>query len=563
LDSNKRIENVYEDIDRYHKQVIERRKKYPFIFIFLFMGMFILVAEDMIFAGYDEEMDEFNQMFRGDTRFLGDGNFSQCVIINNVTSICDWEIWMYNQTTATIGLTSAEANLTYINRSGDVVTGEWIFNGNLTISNNLTVDGYVCNTTNCYTLHQFLTDTTGSANMVYTNIAMLNESANVFTGVGDRYIEIHETGGGIRVELVVRNNIGYVGTVNNFPFMITTNNNTAIYIDTGQNVGIDMVPIHGKLDVGGSIWAEDWVNATNVTAREYFCNESTCYAIESFLGGGSGVGNATWNESVARGLFINRSGDNIFGNWIFNGNISVANNLTVYDYICNETTCYSIESFLGAGSGDLTSQMANDTYINRTGDYVIGEWTFDGNVTIRNNLTIYNYTCNATNCYTLEQFLNNTVGGGSGVGNATWNESTARGIFNTTWTESLARTIFNTTWTESVARTLFPTFAWVNSAIQGNRTDLANADTGNFSLLTTNYGSAIEGNATTNLTNVVFLNNTQTFTGRNTFTQNITVTNVTMSELGNYFCLSPDCSKFICSNASTIVISNNESGVHC
>jgi len=43
-------------------------------------------------------------------------------------------------------------------------------------------------------------------------------------------------------------------------------------------------------------------------------------------------------------------------------------------------------------------------------------------------------------------------------------------FINTTWTEQLARTIFNISWTESLAKTLFPTFAWVDSAIQGNIT---------------------------------------------------------------------------------------------
>ena len=745
------LEDFLEDVERKSKEFYERKKKYPFVFLFVIICMFFLAAEDLMLAGYDEEMDQFNQMFKGDSRFLGDGNFSECVIINNITSICDWEIWMYNQTTATLGLTSAEGNLTYINRSGDVVSGEWTFNGNITISNNVTINGYVCNATNCYNLENFLTDTTGSADMVYTNISMLNESINIFTGIGDRYLELYETSGGTKVELVVRANHGYVGTVNNFPFSIITNNQTAIYIDTGQDVGVDMVPIHGKLDVGGSIWAEDWANATNVTAREYICNESNCYALESFLGAGSG----DLTSQIANDTYINRSGDYTTGGWTFNGNITITNNLTVYDYFCNKSVCYVMEDFLPSNRTVFTSAMGNNTYalkiwlrdyVNFTqfnvslqgnismnvislytafgsadtgnfsllttnygsavlgnvsgmtpGDYVnfsqMGD-AIDGNLSIkyynattnttvegtpsgnieylqvydgipynvtetagapgldfRINFTgvtdfdqlvirysatpgeshvlyvqIYDYTDSGwenyatfvdvgdyniktlgvydptdhilggvvqvrfyisdngninhhhyfdwvtlvegvgvpsgteIDPYAVHRDGNTTLSADWDVGsygisakqlnasdwsnlttyltnnqylNQSFNESTVRAFVNESWTESLARTIFNTTWVESLARTIFPTFAWVDSAISGNRTDLANADLSNFTQLMTNLGSSVLGNKTDDLTNVAFLNNSQTFTGNITIEGNLT--------LEDYLCNESTC----------------------
>ena len=331
----------------------------------------------------------------------------------------------------------------YLPLTGGSLTGNLNLGGfNISNIGNIT-SNYVCNSTNCYTLVQFLTDTGGTDSWAgnYTNYYNKTIIDNNFS-------------------------LYYLKT--------SVDNNFSLYypktaIDNNFTLYLPLT--------GGVLSGNLTLTALNITSN-YVCNSSNCYTLAQFLidtssGTDSWAGNYTsyYNKTQIDNNFtlyypktqvdnnftkyLLLAGGTLTGDLNLGGfNISNVGNITS-NYVCNSSTCYLLSDLLATSgstynvtyhnyvtanisnqsynwitsnnltmNGINTTQMRNvggiltvlrdwwDTlYCKLTGCTMTGDLNMNGNnITNVKNISS-DYYCNATNCYTLVQFLTDTTGG--------------------------------------------------------------------------------------------------------------------------------------------------------
>ena len=267
--------------------------------------------------------------------------------------------------------------------------------------------------------------------------------------------------------------------------------------------------------------------------------------------------NSSWNQTRAEELFYGQSDVNtmISGNisgvesdiyGAMSGNDSVWSNNTYYDQSLNKSEQVNFSNvqageFYGSGqyltgvSGDNSSWnqtradelylqidgSVNATDLNVTGTSWIGSGLLNGNI-------ISNWITNAVN--DLISYFTKTEVYNMMIGNKTEIFSTADSNYTNLTEFAVSQSGDNSSWNQTFATEyLYYLQSDVNTMISGNqtstKTEVYGALDGNISAVNTNLNSAIAGNISglISSTNVAWINETNTFTPAQTFSNNITV----------------------------------------
>ena len=294
---------------------------------------------------------------------------------NNITATNN-NINLNNTDAKTYTNTNIAGNLTLtlLKNGSTIATGNFNFGGyNLSNIDNLT-SNKICNSTNCYTLIDFLTDTTGGTDSWSLNYSFYYNNT--------------------LVNLIVSSNDTWRTNYTNYPTKSDLYANLTGYLLINGSRAIT-----GNINFGGY----NISNIDNLTSNK-ICNSTNCYVLSDLLNGASS--GSTYNETYHNYITANISNQTY--NWI------TSNNLTMNGI--NTTQLRNVNGIL-----TVLSNWWDGLYCKLTGCTMTGDLNMNGNnITNVGNITS-NYYCNSTNCYTLINFLTDTTGGtDSWAGNYTF-----------------------------------------------------------------------------------------------------------------------------------------------
>jgi len=375
--------------------------------------------------------------------------------VNNLINLNNTDSKTYSN-----GAIAGNLTLTLLKNGTTIATGNFNFGGfNISGIDNITVNSF-CNSTKCYTLNDLLT-TSSSTDSWSLNYSFYYNSTQI-----NNIVSSNDTW---------RTNYTAYYTGANVNSALLSNLSLTLLVN-GSRI------VTGNMNFGGF----NISNIDNLTSNK-ICNSSTCYVLSDFLATtGDGSYNLTYHNYVTANI------SNQTYNWI------TSNNLTMNGI--NITQMRNVNGIL-----TVLRDWWDGLYCKLTGCTMTGDLNMNGNnITNVNNISS-DYYCNATNCYTLINFLTDTTGGSdSWAGNYTFYYN--KTLIDTNFSLYMLISSWNT-----------------------NLTDINNNINNNLTASKTYANSIVAGNLTT----VLLLNGSNTMTGNLNLSANVNITWGTSGSIQN------------------------------